>query len=103
MLTVVCILHQIYIIGDALACERCGLVVDQVIVNPDINNIGEGIMMLFASYFVLNPDKENKRNKNKGKHKTVNPKVFTLINALKGFSEPMGLIRCFWYTLYRKL
>ena len=42
-----------FVLGDILSCERCGLVIDQIMVNSSINGI-EGILMLFASYFILN-------------------------------------------------
>ena len=34
--------------------ERYCLVVEKVMVNPAIDGLAEGFMMLFASYFVLN-------------------------------------------------
>ena len=45
---------MLFVLGDILSCERCGLVIDQIMVNSSINSIGEGILMLFASYFILN-------------------------------------------------
>ncbi|CAB3977263.1 Hypothetical predicted protein [Paramuricea clavata] len=95
----------IAVFGEVLEAKRCGLVVDEVMVNQSINGITEGMMMLFASYFVLNimypnevaatlefiqrcfvdinPNRGNKRAKTKGKQHTVNPKVLSLANCLK--------------------
>lgn len=46
--------YMLFVLGDILSCERCGLVIDQIMVNSSINGIGKGILMLFASYFILN-------------------------------------------------
>ncbi|XP_028414156.1 uncharacterized protein LOC114537220 [Dendronephthya gigantea] len=103
----------ISVFGDELLGERCCLVVDGIVVNDSLTSIAEGMMMLFASYYVLNiaypdelaatlefiqrcflnlnPEKGNKRSKKKGKQHSINPKVLTLANTLKDYQSKWTL------------
>ncbi|CAB4010891.1 Hypothetical predicted protein [Paramuricea clavata] len=97
------------IFDETLLANRCSLVVDGIIVNEKLVGFIEGLMVMFASYYIfnivypeelastlefiqrcflgLNPEKGSKRSKTKGKKNNVNPKVLSLANSLKDFQS----------------
>lgn len=44
----------ILLIGETLLANRCSLVVDGIIVNEAVEGFIEGIMLMFASYYIFN-------------------------------------------------
>ena len=47
-------LYYILLIGETLLANRCSLVVDGSIVNEAVEGFIEGLMLMFASYYIFN-------------------------------------------------
>ena len=44
----------VLLIGETLLPNRCSIVVDGIIVNEAVEGLIEGLMLMFASYYIFN-------------------------------------------------